>query len=62
LRSLGFLNVDSKTQQRWVLKTNDAATFREINSLFVTVEPRGGAKTPGDQRMLFAYLGEPNHP
>jgi hypothetical protein len=62
LRSLGFLNVDSKTQQRWVLKTNDAAAFREINSLFVTVEPRGGAKTPNDQRMLFAYLGEPNHP
>jgi hypothetical protein len=62
LRSLGFLNVDSKTQQRWVLKTNDAAAFREINSLFVTVEPRGGAKTPSDQRMLFAYLGEPNHP
>jgi hypothetical protein len=54
--------VDSKTQQRWVLKTNDAAAFREINSLFVTVEPRGGAKTPNDQRMLFAYLGEPNHP
>ena len=62
LRSLGFLNVDSTTQQRWVLKTNDAAAFREINSLFVTLEPRGGAKTPSDQRMLFAYLGEPNHP
>jgi hypothetical protein len=62
LRSLGFLNVDGKAQQRWVLKTNDAASFREINSLFVTVEPRGGAKTPSDQRMLFAYLGEPNHP
>ena len=62
LRSLGFLNVDSNAQQRWVLKTNDAASFREINSLFVTVEPRGGAKTPSDQRMLFAYLGKPNHP
>lgn len=62
LRSLGFLNVDSKIQQRWVLKTNDVASFREINSLFVTVEPRGGARTPSDQHMLFAYLGEPNHP
>ena len=44
LRSLGFLNVDNKTQQRWVLKSNDAATFKEVNSLFVTVEPQGGAK------------------
>jgi hypothetical protein len=62
LRSLGFLNVDNKSQGRWVLKTNDAATFKEINSLFVTVERQGGAKTPDGQRLLFAYLGEANHP
>jgi hypothetical protein len=62
LRSLGFLNVDNKTQGRWVLKTNDAAAFKEINSLFVTVEPQGGAKTPSGQRLLFAYLGQANHP
>jgi hypothetical protein len=62
LRSLGFLNVDNKTQQRWVLKTNDAAAFKSINSLFVTVEPQGGAKTPSGQHLLFAYLGEANHP
>jgi hypothetical protein len=62
VRSLGFLNVDNKAQQRWVLKSNDAATFKEINSLFVTVEPQGGAKTPSGQRLLFAYLGEANHP
>jgi hypothetical protein len=62
VRSLGFLNVDNKAQQRWVLKSNDAATFKEVNSLFVTVEPQGGAKTPNGQRLLFAYLGEANHP
>jgi hypothetical protein len=62
IRSLGFLNVDNKAQQRWVLKSNDTATFKEINSLFVTVEPQGGATTPSGQRLLFAYLGEANHP
>jgi hypothetical protein len=62
VRSLGFLNVDNKAHQRWVLKSNDSATFKEINSLFVTVEPQGGAKTPSGQRLLFAYLGEANHP
>jgi hypothetical protein len=62
LRSLGFLNLDNKTQRRWALKTNDAAAFKEINSLFVTVEPQGGATTPSGQRLLFAYLGEANHP
>jgi hypothetical protein len=62
LRSLGLLNVDNKTQQRWALKTSDAAAFKNINSIFVTVEPQGGVKTPSGQRLLFAYLGEANHP
>ena len=62
LRSLGLLNADSKAQQRWVLKSNDTAAFKEINSIFVTVEPQGGATTPSGQRLLFAYLGEANHP
>jgi hypothetical protein len=62
LRSLGFLNVDSKTQQRWALKTTDVAAFKQIDSVFVTVEPQGGAKTPSGQRLLFAYLGQANHP
>jgi hypothetical protein len=62
LRSLGLLNVDNKMQQRWALKTSDAAAFKNINSIFVTVEPQGGAKSPSGQRLLFAYLGEANHP
>ena len=62
LRSLGFLNADNKAQQRWVLKSNDSAAFKQINSLFVTVEPQGGAKKPSGQRLLYAYLGEANHP
>jgi hypothetical protein len=60
-RSLGFLNVDSKAQRRWELKTDDLAAFKQIDSVFVTVEPQGGAKTPSGQRLLFAYLGEANH-
>jgi hypothetical protein len=62
LRSLGFLNVDNKAQQRWALKSNDAAAFRQINSIFVTVEPQGGAKEPSGRHLLFAYLGDANHP
>jgi hypothetical protein len=61
-RSLGFLYVDDKTQRRWALKTEDAAAIKEIDSVFVTVEPEGGAKKPSSQRLLYAYLGEANHP
>ena len=62
VRSLGFLYVDDKAQRRWALKTEDAAAVNEIDSVFVTVEPEGGAKKPSSQRLLYAYLGEANHP
>jgi hypothetical protein len=62
LRSLGFLYVDDKAKRRWALKTDDPATVKEIDTVFVTVEPEGGAKKPSNQRLLYAYLGEANHP
>jgi hypothetical protein len=62
LRSLGFLYVDDKAQRRWALKTDDPAAVKEIDSVFVTVEREGGAKEPSSQRLLYAYLGEANHP
>jgi hypothetical protein len=62
LRSLGFLYVDDKAQRRWALKTDDPTTVKEIDTVFVTVEPEGGAKKPSNRRLLYAYLGEANHP
>jgi hypothetical protein len=62
LRSIGFLYVDDKAQRRWALKTDDSAAIKEIDSVFVTVEPAGGAKTPSGQRLLYANLGDANHP
>jgi hypothetical protein len=44
----------------WALKTEDPAVVKEIDSVFVTVEPEGGAKKPSGQRLLYAYLGEAN--
>jgi Anti-sigma-K factor rskA len=61
-RSLGFLYVDDKAQRRWALKTDDPMTIKEIDSVFVTVEPPGGAKKPSGQHLLYANLGEANHP
>jgi hypothetical protein len=61
-RSLGFLHVDAKAQGRWVLKVENPELVKEINSVFVTVEPVAGGKQPSGQKMLYAYLGEANHP
>lgn len=60
--SLGFLIVDDKTQRRWALKVDDPNLLKEIDSVFVTVEPANGGKQPSGQKMLYAYLGEANHP
>jgi hypothetical protein len=61
-RSLGFLHVDAKAQGRWVLRVENPELVKEIGSVFVTVEPVAGGKQPSGQKMLYAYLGEANHP
>ena len=61
-RSLGILRVDAKAQGRWVLKVENPELVKQINSIFVTLEPAAGGKQPSGQKMLYAYLGEANHP
>jgi hypothetical protein len=61
-RSLGFLHMDAKAQGRWVLRVENPDLVKEINSVFVTVEPTAVGKQPSGQKMLYAYLGEANHP
>jgi hypothetical protein len=61
-RSLGFLRVDAKAQGRWVLKVENPDLVKAISSVFITVEPAADGKQPSGQKMLYAYLGEANHP
>jgi len=61
-RSLGFLHADAKAQGRWILKVESPELVKEINSVFVTVELAAGGKQPSGQKLLYAYLGEANHP
>jgi hypothetical protein len=61
-RSLGFLRVDAKAQGRWVLKVDDPELVKKLNSVYVTAEPAAGSKQARGQKMLYAYLGQANHP
>jgi hypothetical protein len=61
-RSLGFLRVDAKAQGRWVLKVDDPELVKKLNSVYVTAEPAAGGKQASGQKMLYAYLGQANHP
>jgi Anti-sigma-K factor rskA, C-terminal len=62
--SLGVFYVDSETNRRWVLKAEDPKVLAQINSVFVTVEPKGGSQKPSGKQLLYAYLrsASPNHP
>jgi hypothetical protein len=61
-RSLGLLHVDARAQGRWILKVENPDLVKAISSVFVTVEPAAGVKQPSGQKMLYAYLGDANHP
>lgn len=62
--SLGIFYVDNEANRRWVLRTDDPKVLEQINSVFVTVEPKGGSQKPTGKPLLYAYLrsAAPNHP
>jgi len=64
VKSLGILYADDKNQRRWVLKVDDPQRLAQIDSVFVTIEPRdGGTEKPRGHKILYAFLsGQANHP
>lgn len=62
-KSLGIFYVDDAAEKRWVLRVEDPKMLEQIDSVFVTVEPFGGAAKPGTHKLLYAFLqNQPNHP
>jgi hypothetical protein len=61
-QSLGFFYVDDKAQNRWALKVSDPRLIKEVDSVFVTVAHVVGTSAPSGPQLLYAYLGQPNHP
>jgi regulator of replication initiation timing len=59
LRSLGSLNWDSRASNRWTLNVENPDLLKQINSVFVTIASQGADNS--GQRLLYAYLGDPNH-
>ncbi len=63
VESLGVFVADDQGQNRWVLKYSDPQVLAQIDSVFVTIEPKGGSDRPQGQQLLYAYLkANPNHP
>lgn len=61
--NLGILYMDSESNRRWVLRSDDSKQLAEIDAVFVTVEPHGGSRKPTSKPFLYALLRkEANHP
>lgn len=62
-RNLGEFSLDDEVQRRWVLKVNDPAKLKAMDTIFVTVESHRYPIQPSGQHFLQAFLGDrPNHP
>jgi len=61
--NLGILYLDSETNRRWTLRSDDPNQLARIDAVFVTVEPHGGSQKPTGKPLLYALLrNEANHP
>jgi hypothetical protein len=61
--NLGVFYEDNMAKKRWIVRSDDAKTLKQIQAVFVTIEPKGGSDKPSGKPFLFAYLrADPNHP
>lgn len=62
--SLGILQKDDASQNRWAMSFDDPNVLAQINSVFVTAESANkGYDKPHGKKLLYAYFGgSANHP
>jgi hypothetical protein len=60
--NLGILRGDGAGQSRWVLTFDDPKVLNNINAVYVTAEAVSGDREPRGRKILYAFLGSPNHP
>ena len=57
-KSLGILYLDARNDKGkgWMLKYDDPEVLSQIDSVFVTLEPKEGSLKPGSRRLLASHL------
>ncbi len=54
--SLGIFYEDARNDEGWILEFDDPEVLSQIDSVFVTLEPKEGSLKPGDTQLLYSYL------
>ena len=63
VQSLGMFVNEDQGKSPWVLKYDNPQVLAQIDSVFVTIEPKGGSNRPQGRQLMYAYLrANPNHP
>ena len=62
-KSLGIFYADARNDEGWILKFDDAEVLSQIDSVFITLEPKEGSQKPGSEPLLYSYLNpDDDHP
>lgn len=61
--NLGAMRSDNSNQGRWVLSCDDPKVLNRINAVYITADqnPRRDSQ-PRGTKLMYAFLGSPNHP
>ncbi len=60
---LGVLRSDAPGQSRWKLSFDDPKVLAHINAVYITADPGTSPKSePSGRKLMYAFLGSPNHP
>jgi hypothetical protein len=61
--NLGVMHNDNPAQSRWVLTCDDPKMLAKINAVYITADPHARPESDSrSQKMMYAFLGSPNHP
>jgi hypothetical protein len=55
-KSLGIFYADARNDKGWILNFDDPEVLSQIDSVFVTLEPKEGSLKPGSDRLLYSHL------
>jgi len=61
--NLGVMHSDNAAQRRWVLTCDDPKVLNRINAVYIAPDSDSRhASEPRGEKMMYAFLGSPNHP